>query len=341
MKRIDIRSKQCGFTLVELLIAIALGIIVLAVIFSTFKSQQSSYSIQNQISMTQQNLRAALYVITRDIQMAGYYTNLTDRQYSSDWDNNPATADVAIRPLMYLVNDASGVPGVKNGTDIFVIIKASDRHRELVFGESATAGDSSTADLSLTTWEKNGDTKPPRDLDGDGNGNDLSYYSGAGHPKYGLLVKKDLSRAEVFEVDSNNNFIFKSGLVENYDEGDSIYKLDVIMYMIDNSDPAHPSLSKRNLGTDNSFSLVAEDVDNLQFEFILKDGSTVKNLDTLNNIPLIRAVKVYILARSENTINGHTDASTYKMGSADNYKPADGYIRRLLSATIQTRNTGD
>ncbi|MGD9161647.1 MAG: PilW family protein [Desulfobacteraceae bacterium] len=334
---VHVNSKQSGFTLVELLVAVALGIIILAIIFSTFKSQHDSYSVQGQILMVQQNLRSAFYMITRDIQMAGHYTNLVDSEYSSDWDNNPETGDVAIRPLLYLVNDVNGVSGVKNGTDVLVIIKAGDKHRKLVSGESATAGNSFSAGLFLTDWEKNGTAKPTRDLDGDGH-DDLFYYSGAGHSKYGLLVKKELGRAEIFEVDSGNNFVFKSGLIESYGEGDSIYKLDVIMYIIDNSDTAHPSLSRRNIGTDNSFTVIAEDIDNLQFEFILNDGSIVKNLDNVSNIPHIRAVKVYILARSENKIKGYSDPGSYEMGSVGSYKSADCYLRRMLSATIKIRN---
>lgn len=332
------KKKQCGFTLIELLVAMTLGLIILAVIFRAFQSQHDSYSVQSQVSMTQQNLRAALYMITQDIRMAGYCTGFVDSEFSSDWDNNPETTDVAIRPLIYHVNDVSGVPGLKDGTDVLLIIKASDKHRKLVSGESATAGNPSSASIFLTNWEKGSTTKPPRDLDGDGRENDLKYYSGAGHSKYGLLVKKDLTRAEVFEVDSSNDFIFKSGLLDNYCEGDSIYKLDVIMYIIDNSIPEHPCLSRRNIGTDNSFSEIAEDVDNLQFEFVLNGGETVTNLDDVNNIPLVRAVKVFILARSENEVKGYSDKKTYDMGSVDNYKPSDGYLRRLLSATVKTRN---
>ena len=337
MQRFDIKSKQYGFTLVELLISVALGVIVLAIIFSTFKSQHDSYSVQGQITMVQQNMRSALQMITYDIQMAGRYTNLIDSNYSSDWDNNTTTADIAIRPMLYHVNDVKSVSGVKNGTDVLVIIKASDKYRKLVFGESATPGSSLTAKLILTDWEKNGKIKNPRDLNGDGD-DDLFYYPAAGHSKYGLLTKKELNRAEVFEVDSSNDFVFKSGLIDSYGEGDSLFKLDVIMYIIDDSDPGHPCLGRRNIGTDNSFSVIAENVENLQFEFILSDGSIVKDLDTVSNIPLIRAVKVYILARTENEIRGYSDLRNYEMGSIVSYKPADGYLRRLLSATIKTRN---
>ncbi|MBN2418692.1 MAG: PilW family protein [Deltaproteobacteria bacterium] len=338
MLKVNLKTHH-GFTLIELLIAVALGVIVMTIIFSTFKSQHDSYFFQGQVTKVQQNLRSALFMITHDLQMAGHYTNFVKSDYVSDWDDNPETPDVAIRPMLYLVNDVNSVSGIKDGTDILVIIKASDEHRFLVYGESAVAGGFSSAGLFLTGWEKNGKTKNPRDLDGDGD-DDLFYYSGAKHSKYGLLLKKDLSRAEIFEVDSNNNFVFKSGLIDSYGEGDSIYKLDVIMYAIDNSDPAHPCLCRKNIGTDNSFSLIAEDAENLQLEFILNDGSTVKNLDNLGNIPLVRAAKVYLLARSENEIRGYSDTGSYEMGSAGELKPSDGYIRRMLSATVKTRNSG-
>jgi hypothetical protein len=216
-------------------------------------------------------------------------------------------------------------------------MKASGKYRRLEAGEKGNPGDPATASLTLTGWVKNGKVKDARDLDGDGD-IDLKYYAGAGHTKYAILVKEDLRRAELFEVGKDNGFVFKSGLVEAYGAGDSIHKLDVIMYLIDNSDPAHPCLSRKNIGTDNSFSVIAEDIDDLQFEFIMRDGSIMDNLDDINKIPYIRAVKAYLVARSETALKGYTDPGTYDMGTAGIYKPSDGYVRRMLSSTVKTRN---
>jgi len=63
---------QQGFTLVELIVAMAIAGIVIGAIYSTYKSQQDSYVAQTHVAEMQQNLRAALYVIGRDIRMAGY-----------------------------------------------------------------------------------------------------------------------------------------------------------------------------------------------------------------------------------------------------------------------------
>ena len=61
-----------GFTLVELLIALAVSGIIMTGVYSAFKTQQDSYLAQEQVAEMQQNLRASLYVMTREIRMAGY-----------------------------------------------------------------------------------------------------------------------------------------------------------------------------------------------------------------------------------------------------------------------------
>ncbi|GAB6142927.1 PilW family protein [Desulfocicer niacini] len=65
-------KNNIGFTLIELLVAMAISIIVAAGIFIAYKSQQDAQLAQKQIVEMQQNLRAALYIMTRDIRMAGY-----------------------------------------------------------------------------------------------------------------------------------------------------------------------------------------------------------------------------------------------------------------------------
>lgn len=70
---------QQGFTFVELIVAMAIAGIVMGAIYSTYKSQQDSYVTQTHVVEMQQNLRAALYVIGRDIRMAGFNpTGITD-----------------------------------------------------------------------------------------------------------------------------------------------------------------------------------------------------------------------------------------------------------------------
>lgn len=60
-----------GFTLVEMMIAIAIFGVVLTGIYSVYQAQVRSHYTQQQIMDMQQNIRAALYLMEREIKMAG------------------------------------------------------------------------------------------------------------------------------------------------------------------------------------------------------------------------------------------------------------------------------
>ena len=61
-----------GFTLIELLIAMAITGIVSVAIFTAFQSQQKSYITQEDTAAMQQNLRAGMDIMIREIRMSGY-----------------------------------------------------------------------------------------------------------------------------------------------------------------------------------------------------------------------------------------------------------------------------
>ena len=66
------KNKESGFTLVELLIAMTIGLIILAALSSTFLIQRKTYDVQEQIVEMVQTARAAMDMMTREIRMAGY-----------------------------------------------------------------------------------------------------------------------------------------------------------------------------------------------------------------------------------------------------------------------------
>jgi type IV pilus assembly protein PilW len=63
---------QEGFSLVELLVALAIFGLVVGSIYSSFSTQNTIYHAQEKVVAIQQNLRAAMFIMEKGIRMAGY-----------------------------------------------------------------------------------------------------------------------------------------------------------------------------------------------------------------------------------------------------------------------------
>jgi type IV pilus assembly protein PilW len=309
-----------GFTLVELLVAIALGLVILAGLYQAFRTQHDSYIVQDQVAAMQQNLRAAMYLITRDLQMAGWYSN---------FDRNNRTIDLQDldertgRPLLFSVDNSDGAGGNINvGTDALVIVKAGNENRPLIGGELATGNS-----INLSNRNLGGST-----------GIDLNNSS----KKYGLLVKSDLRAADLFVVDTASGTITSPWpLNESYLSDDLVFRADVIIYKVNNDAAGRPTLYRRNLGNDNNYQAVAENIDNMQVRYQLSDGSWVNELDSTNQAQ-VRAVEVTLVGRTARRQRGYTDTNTYDFANnpAPHLNPNDNFRRKVFSTIVKTRNVG-
>lgn len=64
---------QGGFTLVELLVALSVAGLVMYAVYSIYTAQQRVYNAQLAVTEMQQNMRAAVNLLSHEIRMAGYY----------------------------------------------------------------------------------------------------------------------------------------------------------------------------------------------------------------------------------------------------------------------------
>jgi type IV pilus assembly protein PilW len=65
-------TNEQGFTVIELLIAMAISGVIVTAIFSFLIVQRKYFNVQEQITDMIQNARAAMDMITREVTMAGY-----------------------------------------------------------------------------------------------------------------------------------------------------------------------------------------------------------------------------------------------------------------------------
>jgi type IV pilus assembly protein PilW len=77
-----------GFTLTELLVAVVLSAVIMASIGYVYHTQQKSYLVQENLAAAQQNIRAAMYFMEREIRMAGCDPTLGSGAGITTADNN-------------------------------------------------------------------------------------------------------------------------------------------------------------------------------------------------------------------------------------------------------------
>lgn len=61
-----------GFTLIELIVTLAISGVVMTGMYTSFQSQNDSYQAQDQVVEMQQNIRAAAELIAQEVRSAGY-----------------------------------------------------------------------------------------------------------------------------------------------------------------------------------------------------------------------------------------------------------------------------
>ena len=72
------RKSQLGFSLMELMISVTLGLIISAALISLFINSKKSYLINENLSRLQENGRFAVSFLSRDLRMADYRACVTD-----------------------------------------------------------------------------------------------------------------------------------------------------------------------------------------------------------------------------------------------------------------------
>ena len=110
------RNTRTGFTVIEVMIAMAISSVLVAAVYQTFHSQQRSYTMQSEAAAMEQNLRGSLYLLTRELRSAGYNpTQATTNNFrfvtSFPAPNNLFTVNYATNHFMVaftLDNDGSG-----------------------------------------------------------------------------------------------------------------------------------------------------------------------------------------------------------------------------------------
>ena len=127
-------SRSGGFSLVELMVALTIGLIILGAVSSLFVSSKQTYTTQDSLARLQENARFAMQFLIKDLRLAGYFGCISDIAPDSVYSSlNSSTAfaynaQVPLEGLYGTTWYPSGTTtlpsGIVSGTDAIAIRKA-------------------------------------------------------------------------------------------------------------------------------------------------------------------------------------------------------------------------
>jgi len=103
-------AKQTGFTLIELMIAIAISVILLNGILQIFQSSKQSYRVADGLGRMQENARYALDVLAQDIRQAGFLPCRKTNKIANVLNDTTEGFDFFGAPLVGFEGNASVFP---------------------------------------------------------------------------------------------------------------------------------------------------------------------------------------------------------------------------------------
>lgn len=340
------KRRQQGLTLVELMIAMAIGVLLLFGISLLFSQNRQSFRQNEEISRIQENARFAIAELSRDLAMAGFIAEIVDGSAitidpsaaanaqdcgpGAPWlyDFDAGLLDGAVRISdQATAADGAAVQARFNCIDATTFIGGTD-----VIGIRRTSGVASF-------WEANGTTSPDCV--------DLRMPNGVPCvnpvPGRGIFVRENGSQGVLYHgatavADPPRPF-------EDWEYTPRIY----YVRNVDVGGNQIPTLCRRRL--DNSVAapqpLVEEclvsGVENLQVELGVDtngDGSANSYVSNPGAADLERAVsvRVYLLMRAIQPDVGYTDERQYELGNVVVPAANDRFHRRVYSATVTMRN---
>lgn len=317
------KKSTTGFSLIELMIAMLIGLIVLNGVIQVMLSSKRSYLDNQAVSQIQENARFALDALSREIRIAGYIGCMPLNKGELD-----ASAIVGQLPgfLATLGGDLVGLEAINNvtaasapaqiaadvklGTDV-LIVRHTDVAREYMLPAEFT---------KVSNWSAigNGSIKE-------------------GEPV--ALISSGCDIASVFPWGLESVGTFSK---QNFKAGSRVSPVIVHAYYVGNSSvvAGMTALKREIIITKNDGSLntrseeLAMGVDSLQLKIVAAGSAgALSSTDPVGNADGAIAVKLNLALRSHQKVN------PVKQDAQGNITD-DGFIRKNASVTVRIRNRG-
>ncbi len=336
-----LRSKQAGMTLLEIMVAMVIGLFLIAGLFNIFLSSTQTYRMQDNMSRMQENGRFAMDFIIRDMRMADYWGCLRAGLANVTNNLDPAGVgyDAAIHGYGGGIDGTEGAAGANAAVDASDTLIMRGAYDAGIFVE-APFGPQASANIKVTAG--NGLEEGEIVLVADCTQADIFQITNANPSTSGTVVHNTGAAQQ-----PGNNNVSNPGCpganahcLSKVFLGDAaIYKLASITYAIQNGAGGRPSLFRSFNGVN---SELVEGIENMQILYgeDTNGDNTPDYYVPANDAGLtmdnVVSVRISLLVSSPD--DGLTSqAIPFTYNGATN-TPADNRLRRVITSTVAVRN---
>jgi len=316
-------NKQSGFSVVELMVAMALSLVLGAAVVTVFVNNSYSFNQDENIGRMQDDARHALREIAFDISMAGHYAELhipdaveADGGLTIGTDCGP-TGDVnwMYRTIEVGTGNAMSIGAIDNATNASVAAAHSCfQSGELLEGTDVVSikrvagAEAATLAANKVYLRTNGTVGV--------------LYNGPAPSAPPVVVSPPMAdweyRPSIYYIRRFANT-----------PGDDI-----------------PTLCRKVLfgaGPNMATECLATGIENLQIEYGIdtsEDGhpNVYMTNPTLNDIQQVVSARILVLARTTDIDTRYTNTKTYSLSNSADLVPNDSFHRRVFSTSVSVQN---
>lgn len=357
---------QSGFSLVELMIAVTLGLLLMAGVGHIFLGSKQTYRMQEGMSRVQENGRFALGFLSRDIRMAGYVGCSRNVGTINNTLNGP--------PLSF--NPAVGIQGWEytgTGPGNSYAVNASVVPVSTAGGTWLTAGGGTLEDFKalpgsdiVRIWTSGPDEPATITQINPGANTVVRSTPSAIFNDGDILLISDCASADIIQAcnvqtiggGAEIQFTLSAGcnpgnipaLTLGTKPGGEVVRLVSYLYYIGKRDDAAanpPALMRRSLNYNGAVAGAPEEliegVESMQVlygEDTNGDGSADRQVaaTAVADWAQVVGVRLALLMRGEEESDSATNTATYDLAGAQIDPVNDRRHRRVFATTIQLRN---
>jgi len=348
------RRDQTGFSITELMVAMTIGLIILAAVATMFVNTNKASNNQNRLARVQENGRFAMYYLLRDLRMTGYMgcqNDLTDHL-----SNDLATTTGFYFGTTNLSTPIEGIDDVTSGSTPAWAPSGSTALPASVWSGTAAA----IAKPDLITIRRV-DTASVQQLTTPmaGLSDKLTINNTSGFQKNPVILVADCTKADLVQVmnaTSSQLDLFGAScpvgvspcnaatqMSKQYDTAAAVYPYTTRTYYIGLNNNGVPSLYRDDNGGSASGGTTVELVEGVESMKILYGVATPPNIQpsyyrkasamSATDWKNVVSIKFGILARTPNSKDTDIDNTAYDVNGTVIGPFNDRNSRRVFTAT--------